>query len=270
MYDRADIKGEAKGFLIRGKRSPIPACLIIVLVGFLINLLVSFLSEPPALSQTEAIRIYAQAMQMGDAETALAALQGMLPQPTASGVFVQILGQLILTLLSAGMTLFCMGLRRGQEMGYSTLMDGLSRAGRIIWCSILIYIKVTLWTMLFVVPGIIAAYRYRFALYNILSDDRLTAGQAIRLSCIQTQGMKGDLFVLDLSFLGWSILSFFTRGILNIWLTPYMLLTDLGYYERAQLRLGQIIGSSADGSSGTDAPRDDSGSSFNGPDPWDR
>ena len=124
-------------------------------------------------------------------------------------------------------------------MPYATLLDGLSVAGKLIWCWLQMTVKIFLWSMLFIVPGIIASYRYRFAYYNILSDDSLSAGDAIRLSCQQTQGMKGELFILDLSFIGWSILASLTMGLLNIWVTPYRTLCDLAYFEGAQQRLGQ-------------------------------
>ena len=104
--------------------------------------------------------------------------------------------------------------------------------------SLFTVVKIFLWSMLFVIPGIIAAYRYRFAYYNLLSDDALSAGDAIRLSCRQTLGYKGELFMLDLSFIGWSLLSSLTMGLLNVWLTPYMTLCDLAYFEDAQRRLG--------------------------------
>ena len=94
-----------------------------------------------------------------------------------------------------------MGIRQGLTMPYSSLLEGLSVAGKIIWCYVLMVIKTFLWSMLFLIPGIIAAYRYRFAYYNILTDPTLTAGDAIRLSCQQTNGIKMELFILDLSFL---------------------------------------------------------------------
>ena len=129
--------------------------------------------------------------------------------------------------------------RQGRQMPVSTLMDGLGLAGKLIWCSILTYIKVFLWSLLFFIPGIIAAYRYRFAVYNLLVDPSLSVSEAIRLSCQQTSGMKGALFVLDLSFIGWSLLSSLTAGILSIWLLPYMVLCDLAYFEEGQRRLGR-------------------------------
>ena len=91
-------------------------------------------------------------------------------------------------------------------------------------------------------PRIIAAYRYRFATYNLLVDPSLSASEAIRLNCEQTRGMKWDLFVLDLSFIGWSILASLTLGLLNIWLLPYMTLCDLAYFEESQRRLGRRSG----------------------------
>ena len=48
---------------------------------------------------------------------------------------------------------------------------------------------------------------------------------------MQTYGMKGQLFTLDLSFIGWALVTGLTAGLLSIWLTPYMQLADLGYYE---------------------------------------
>ena len=145
--------------------------------------------------------------------------------------FISILVSLITCVLSAGYILFCMGVRQGEDMPFSTLLDGFGFAGKVIWLNILMYIYIFLWSMLFVIPGIVAAYRYRFALYNLMENPELTASQAIALSKMQTFGMKGQLLMLDLSFFGWAILTALTAGILSIWLTPYMQLADLGYYE---------------------------------------
>ena len=60
-----------------------------------------------------------------------------------------------------------------------------------------------------------------------------------RLSCQQTYGVKMELFILDLSFIGWNLLVPFTFGVLNIWLIPYMTLCDIAYFEDAQNRLGR-------------------------------
>ena len=138
------------------------------------------------------------------------------------------------------------------DYGIQQLLDGLGVAGKLIWCWIQISVRVALWSMLFVIPGLIAAYRYRFAYYNILTDGSLSASEAIALSCRQTAGMKMDLFVLDLSFIGWEIVSNLTYGLLNIWLMPYKTLAELAYFEEGQRRVGRSpYGGASGGQSGT-------------------
>ena len=146
-------------------------------------------------------------------------------------MFVTVLVGLMSTILSAGYTLFCMGIVRGEETPFSVLFDGFANTGRVIWLTVLMGLKIFLWSMLFWIPGIVAAYRYRFALYNLLENPELSASQAIALSGIQTNGMKAQLFWLDLSFIGWIFLTVVTAGVAWVYLTPYMQLADLGYYE---------------------------------------
>ena len=61
-----------------------------------------------------------------------------------------------------------------------------------------------------------------------------------------------DLFVLDLSFIGWEIVSNFTYGLLNIWLMPYKTLAELAYFEEGQRRMGRPpYGGASGGGNGT-------------------
>ena len=61
--------------------------------------------------------------------------------------------------------------------------------------------------MLFILPGIIAAYRYRFAVYNLLENPDVGILEALRMSKWQSNGYKFQLFALDLSYLGWDLLA---------------------------------------------------------------
>ena len=150
--------------------------------------------------------------------------------PTILVLFVSVVVSLTGTVLGAGEVLYHLGVRRGEEMPYTTLFDGFSFAGKIILLSIVQYIFIFLWSLLFIVPGIIAAYRYRFALYNLCENPEMGVMEA--LSKAQTLGFKGQLFVLDLSFIGWYLLSGLTAGILLIWLAPYRMQTDMGYFRQ--------------------------------------
>ena len=104
-----------------------------------------------------------------------------------------------------------------------------------------------LWSLLFIIPGIIAGYRYRFALYNLCENPEMGVMEALNMSKAQTRGHKWELFVLDLSFLGWIILCGLTLGILSIWIMPYIQQTDIGYFQAIKQMSGV----------GCQPPRDD-------------
>lgn len=135
---------------------------------------------------------------------------------TPLGSFVSILTSLLGVVLQAGFILYCMDIRRGIRSGYLTLFDGFSFAGRVIGLAILETLFIFLWALLFVVPGIVAAYRYRFAYLNLCENPELGCMDALDLSKKQTAGYKGQLFMLDLSYLGWSLLASFP---MDIWVS---------------------------------------------------
>lgn len=238
MLNRADIKYEAKGILRTARVSPYIATLLVLAIIFVLNRLTDLAEGGSLFYSYELNRQYYQALLDLDVYS-LQAILDAVPEPSGGAFFFSVLVSLVSIVLNGGYYVYCMGIRQGAEMPYSSLADGLSAAGKLIWCSIQIYVRVALWSMLFVIPGLVAVYRYRFAYYNILTDGSLSAGEAIRLSCRQTSGMKGQLFVLDLSFLGWMILSSITFGLLDIWLTPYRTMCDLAYFEEGQRRLGR-------------------------------
>ena len=80
-------------------------------------------------------------------------------------------------------------------------------------------------------PGIVAAYRYRQALYLLLDHPERSAWQCLRESGELMSGHKWELFVLDLSFLGWAMLSAMFAPV-SIWLDPYRAITNAGFYNR--------------------------------------
>ena len=130
-----------------------------------------------------------------------------LMNPGLLGTFISILTGLMSMVLASGFVMYCMAIRRGERAEYLTLFDGFSFTGKIIALNIVINLFVFLWSMLFVFPGIIAYYRYSFALYNLYEDPEIDIMEALNLSKRQTQGYKMELFKLDLSYMGWILLS---------------------------------------------------------------
>lgn len=134
--------------------------------------------------------------------------------------FVTILTNLLAIVLGAGFAMYCMAIRRGERAEYLTLFDGFSFVGKLIALTIVTYAFIWLWSMLFVIPGIIAAYRYRFAPYNLYENPGISVMEALNMSKQQTMGYKGQLFTLDLSYLGWTLLASL----------PVMVETSMMYY----------------------------------------
>ena len=104
--------------------------------------------------------------------------------------------------------------------------------GNVILVMFLKNLFIALWTLLFIVHGIIKMYSYRLVPYILKEHPELTGTQAITLSRKMMNGHKADAFVLDLSFLGWILLSALTCGILHIfYVGPYIQATDAELYK---------------------------------------
>lgn len=89
-----------------------------------------------------------------------------------------------------------------------------------------------LWSLLFVIPGIVKSYEYRMIPYLLADHPDMTYKQAFAESRRMMSGQKWRAFVLDLSFIGWDILSILTLGILSIfYVEPYRFMTNAALYE---------------------------------------
>ena len=88
-----------------------------------------------------------------------------------------------------------------------------------------------LWSLLFVVPGIVRAYQYRMVPYLMAENPDLDYHRALDLSRAMTRGHKWDLFVLDLSFLGWWLFGAMLCGVGTLFVIPYVQATNAEVYE---------------------------------------
>lgn len=88
-----------------------------------------------------------------------------------------------------------------------------------------------LWTLLLVIPGIMAAYSYAMVDYILAERPDLSPGEAIELSKQMMAGNRWRLFCLEFSFIGWDILSVLTLGIGSLWLNPYRECAKAAFYR---------------------------------------
>ncbi|MEQ2457195.1 DUF975 family protein [Flavonifractor hominis] len=180
--------------------------------------------------------------------------------PGRVGLFL--LMEILLTLyqwvMAFGYTSYALRLARGEGPGFRNLLDGFAVLGRSILVSLLVWLFTVLWSLLGMIPyvllvmlgvllnsffpvvlGIIVlvvwvvvvSYRYRLSLYFALDNPQMGALETLRQSKLAMQGCKRILFVQDLSFLGWEILSIFTLGILGLWVIPYASAADANFYD---------------------------------------
>lgn len=88
-----------------------------------------------------------------------------------------------------------------------------------------------LWTLLFIIPGIVKAYEYLMIPYILADNPGISKEDAFAMSKRMMDGNKWDTFVLDLSFIGWALLSSITCGIVGVfWVNPYMRATYAELY----------------------------------------
>ena len=105
---------------------------------------------------------------------------------------------------------------------------------------ILVYILrdlfTALWSILFIIPGIVYYYSSFFAYQIMCENPNIKPSEALKLSKKMVMGNRGELFVLDLSFLGWWLLCGITFGLANIYVIPYYFTTQALYYENFKIR----------------------------------
>ena len=155
-----------------------------------------------------------------------------------------VIGALAVVGLVYAIIMFVIGSAVG--VGYSAfnldLVDGReAKLGRLfgsfgIWKTALVTnllrgLYVALWSLLLIIPGIIASYSYAMTNYILAENPDMAPNDAIAASKEMMKGNKLRFFCLELSFIGWVLLSILTLGIGNIWLVPYMQASYAAFYR---------------------------------------
>ena len=244
-FHRRQVKLDARQSMRFHRPSVYLVTLVFLLIGYILTLLSSRIMHPgldtKALENEIVEYFYAQySPDMDEAETqrlmdtiTLRTMESLMRQ---LDVRPGLIGYLLITaiyvmdlMISIGYIAFCLDSARNAESGFGTLFDAFGNFFRLLWLCILTGIFVFLWSLLLVVPGIIASYRYSMAIFIMLDDPDKSALQCIRESKEMTRGHKGQLFVLDLSFLGWVLLSMIP--FVSIFTTPYITIAHANCYR---------------------------------------
>lgn len=258
MFNRIEAKFAAKDSMRGARPNPMLVTLVFLLLTAGISWVIPRLLGDPAVEAMEYL------MMGYEPEDIFNYVVLRAPGHIAVFAAVSLLLDLYGAIMSFGYTSYALRLSRGERPGYANLFDGFALAGRVLWTDILIAVFTNLWSLLGAVPGvallimgivgesleavmagyfamaagiaavgIIVSLRYRLAFYFLLDDPDCTARASITRSKRAMRGWKMELFTLDLSFLGWILLTGVTAGIAAVWVVPYMDVTEAIFYAAA-------------------------------------
>lgn len=143
------------------------------------------------------------------------------------GVFYFVIGSFV----GVGYARFNLELVDHREAGFETLFSSFSNWKTTAVARFLQGIYIMLWSLLFIIPGIMASYSYAMTEFILAEHPELSASEAIGRSKEIMYGNRMRLFCLDFSFIGWNVLCAFTAGIGNLWLTPYTKAARAAFYR---------------------------------------
>ena len=175
--------------------------------------------------------------------------------PEAGMAFAGIMGVMVVVMLIVAIALLFLGIfvgnvllvgdnvfyikNRTERAGIKTMLEPFRSGhyGNVVLTMFLMELYIFLWSLLFIIPGIIKTYEYLMVPYILAENPGMDRKEAFAISRRMMEGQKWDAFVLALSFLGWGILSIFTCGILGIFfLNPYTkaTFTELYAYNKVK------------------------------------
>ena len=227
--DRKWIKRDAKDAMRTHRPSIYLIALVFLAIALVLELLDTKLQFPGVSMQ-----------EMYKAANDDAAMEQMLYHAMANrtmlGSFLSLAISVMSLMISGGFVLSCLCVARRSEANVGTLFEMCGWFFRFLWLCVLMSIFIFLWSLLLIVPGIIAAYRYSMAIFIFCDDPEKGALTCIRESKAMTMGYKGQLFVLDLSFIGWYLLCIIP--FVEIFVAPYVLTTRANFYRALRGEFG--------------------------------
>ena len=206
-----------------------------------LSAVVSFLSQRLTGVSLDTMSQYMQYVQEGSTAYALSYLSSQ--SPSAAAQLIDTALQVVLAIVGAGFTVFLFNTVRQTGAVFGNLLDGFGPNIRLFLLELLAGFFIALWSMLLLVPGIIAAYRYSLAKYVLLDHPDYSLNQCLKESKRLTMGHKWELFVLDLSFIGYILLCMLpVLGLVaQVWYMPYRELSFLLAYEDLRIPEAQWV-----------------------------
>ncbi len=145
--------------------------------------------------------------------------------------WLSVLAIFVTPVLAYSFTIAILRNARRKALDFADMFLGFKDYGRFLGTSLLVILYSLLWSLLLIIPGVIKIYAYAMTPYLLEDNPELKYNAAIEQSMRMMDGKKMQLFLLDLSFIGWCLLSILTLGIGLLWVQPYMLGARAAFYE---------------------------------------
>lgn len=133
--------------------------------------------------------------------------------------------------LTLGFTIYFLKFLKDEESNLNQLFEGFKNYGSVLVTYLLYTIYIILWTLLFIIPGIIAQMKYSQVWFIMAEDNEISGNDALKKSKEMMDGFKMQYFLLALSFIGWILLAMLTCGIGLLWVVPYIQTSYAKFYE---------------------------------------
>ena len=152
------------------------------------------------------------------------------PESATIAILIPIISLVITGPLAIGQSRFFINLANRENPKFSDLWFGFNNILRGIGVTLLVGIAVCIGTILFIIPGIIISFMYSQVYYIMAENPNKSVLECLRESARIMKGHKMELLILELSFLGWIILTALTCGIAGLYVLPYYSATLANFY----------------------------------------
>ena len=154
-----------------------------------------------------------------------------LPIIIIASLFAAVIYFVLGSFIGVGYAKFNLNLVDKKNAAFETLFEYFSHWKTTTITRLLRALYVFLWSLLFIIPGIVAGFSYAMTDYILAEEPELTADEAISQSKSIMMGNKWRFFCLQFSFIGWDILATLAFGIGHLWLTPYKQAAYAAFYR---------------------------------------
>lgn len=159
----------------------------------------------------------------------ICAMCGLIP---IIGVFIS---AIVAAPLGIGNLKAYINLAKGKKVDVGEIFEHFDITFRVVWLNILVSVFITLWSLLFFIPGFVKSLSYSAAPYILAVNPDITANEAIARSMRLMNGHKMELFILQISFFFWHVLTAITFGIAGLYVGPYVNATTTNFYLKIGL-----------------------------------